>query len=317
MGAGAGRRHHAVHPHAAPTGWPTRTPAAGCPPRTGCWPPGRSSALGSMAYSLYLWHWPLLIFWLVYTGTASASDFLDGAGVLVVSGVLAWLTTKYVENPLRYRTAAADVGAVGERCRCAPGCAGRRSCSARWSTLLGVALTATSFTWREHVIVQTRQRQGADRPRHARLSRRPRAAQPRPGARSYRCGRPCWRPRTTSPRPPTDGCISDFDNVDVINCTYGDKSATRTIALAGGSHAEHWITALDLLGQHAPLQGGDLPEDGLPADHRAGSAGDGRQPALPQVPRLERPGDEQAHRRPPRLRLHHRRPGRGTSSPAT
>ena len=27
------------------------------------------------------------------------------------------------------------------------------------------------------------------------------------------------------------------------------KTATRTIALAGGSHAEHWITALDLLGR--------------------------------------------------------------------
>ena len=35
----------------------------------------------------------------------------------------------------------------------------------------------------------------------------------------------------------------------MINCTYGDKAATRTIALAGGSHAEHWITALDLFGQ--------------------------------------------------------------------
>jgi SGNH domain (fused to AT3 domains) len=46
-----------------------------------------------------------------------------------------------------------------------------------------------------------------------------------------------------------DGCISDFSNTALITCTYGDKTATRTIALAGGSHAEHWLTALDLLGR--------------------------------------------------------------------
>jgi SGNH domain (fused to AT3 domains) len=51
------------------------------------------------------------------------------------------------------------------------------------------------------------------------------------------------------PETTTDGCISDFNNISVINCTYGDDSATRTVALAGGSHAEHWITALDLLGR--------------------------------------------------------------------
>jgi SGNH domain (fused to AT3 domains) len=46
-----------------------------------------------------------------------------------------------------------------------------------------------------------------------------------------------------------DGCISDFVNPAVVNCTYGDPDATRTVALAGGSHAEHWLPALDLLGQ--------------------------------------------------------------------
>lgn len=46
-----------------------------------------------------------------------------------------------------------------------------------------------------------------------------------------------------------DGCISDFVNPAVVNCTYGDLTASRTIALAGGSHAEHWLPALDLLGQ--------------------------------------------------------------------
>ncbi len=54
--------------------------------------------------------------------------------------------------------------------------------------------------------------------------------------------------QTDYPPSTRDGCISDFKNTDVLKCSYGDTNATRTIALAGGSHAEHWLTALDLLG---------------------------------------------------------------------
>ncbi|WP_293222048.1 acyltransferase, partial [Mycolicibacterium sp.] len=58
--------------------------------------------LGAMAYSLYLWHWPLLIFWLAYTGGAHA-QFFDGLAILLISGVLAYLTMRFVEEPLRSR----------------------------------------------------------------------------------------------------------------------------------------------------------------------------------------------------------------------
>lgn len=100
-----------------------------------------------MAYSLYLWHWPLLIFYLSYTGHRRV-NFVEGAVILLVSGVLAWLTTKYVENPLRYRPASST--AVPLRARL------RRPTMALGSVvvLLAVALTATSFTWREHVVIE-------------------------------------------------------------------------------------------------------------------------------------------------------------------
>ncbi|MDO3637979.1 acyltransferase family protein [Mycolicibacterium arseniciresistens] len=200
-------------------------------------------ALGAMAYSLYLWHWPLLIFWLSYTGHQRAS-LLDGAGVLLVSGVLAWLTTRYIEEPLRYRAPAATSPAVPLRKRL------RRPTIVLGSVvaLLGVALTATSFTWREHVTVER-----ASGKELSGLS-----ARDYPGARALlnRAKVPKLPMRPTVleatkdlPATTNDGCISDFDNIGVINCTYGDKTATRTIALAGGSHAEHWVTALDLLGR--------------------------------------------------------------------
>ncbi|MBX7432880.1 acyltransferase [Mycobacterium sp. Y57] len=203
-------------------------------------------SLGAMAYSLYLWHWPLLIFYLVYTGNTRV-DFLEGSAILLVSGALAWLTTRYVEDPLRTRSAAtatAPVTSAPLRARL------RRPTIVLGSTvaLLGVALTATSFTWREHVTVLR-----ANGKELAGLS-----YSDYPGARALldhaRVPKLPMRPTVLEaeddlPISTTEGCISDFDNVSVINCTYGDKDADRTIALAGGSHAEHWITALDLLGR--------------------------------------------------------------------
>ncbi|MBB5160213.1 acyltransferase family protein [Mycobacterium sp. AZCC_0083] len=217
-------------------------------------------SLGAMAYSLYLWHWPLLIFWLAYSGHSEA-NFADGAGILLVSGVLAWLTTRYVENPLRYKASVSPVASL------APASAARPAAPKRAATiplrvrlrrptivlgsivtLLGVALTATSFTWREHMTIQR-----ANGKELAGLSSRD-----YPGARALinnaKVPKLPMRPTVLEakddlPESTTDGCIGDFDDVDVINCTYGDKTATRTIALAGGSHAEHWITALDLLGR--------------------------------------------------------------------
>jgi peptidoglycan/LPS O-acetylase OafA/YrhL len=202
-------------------------------------------SLGAMAYSLYLWHWPLLIFWLSYTGRPRV-NFGEGAIVLLISGVLAWLTTRYVETPLRYKSSPSvtRAPAVSLRVRL------RRPTIVLGSIvgLLGVALTATSFTWREHVTVQR-----ANGKELATLSVRD-----YPGATALlnhaKVPKLPMRPtvleaRDDLPETTTDGCISDFDNSDVINCTFGDKVATRTIALAGGSHAEHWITALNQLGQ--------------------------------------------------------------------
>ncbi|WP_246584985.1 acyltransferase family protein [[Mycobacterium] fortunisiensis] len=203
-------------------------------------------SLGSMAYSLYLWHWPLLIFWLSYSGHAQV-NFLEGATVLLISGVLAWFTTRYIEDPLRQQkikpaSVTAPQAPLRERLR--------RPTIVLGSIvgLLGVALTATSFTWREHVTVQR-----ANGKELSGLS-----ARDYPGARALinhaRVPKLPMRPTVLEakddlPASTTDGCISDFGNLDVINCTYGDKTAARTIAVAGGSHAEHWITALDLLGR--------------------------------------------------------------------
>lgn len=201
--------------------------------------------LGAMAYSLYLWHWPLLIFWLAYTGHEHA-NFGEGAAILLVSGVLAYLTMRFVEEPLRYRTpsSSAQVVKVSLWKRV------RRPTMALGSTvmLLGIALTATSFTWREHVAVA---RDSGNELSGLNLDDYPGAHALLDNARVPKLPmRPSvLEAKNDLPQSTTDGCISDFSNVGIINCTYGDQNATRTIALAGGSHAEHWLTALDVLGK--------------------------------------------------------------------
>jgi peptidoglycan/LPS O-acetylase OafA/YrhL len=202
--------------------------------------------LGAMAYSLYLWHWPLLIFWLAYTGHAHA-NVVEGTAVLLVSGLLAYLTNRYIEEPLRQRKQANPARettvALPWRTRL------RRPTIVLGSVvgLLGVTLTATAFTWREHVSVE--------RASGKELSALNSTDYPGARALTKHIRVPTLRMRPTvleaqTDYPPStrDGCISDFKNTDVLKCSYGDKNATRTIALAGGSHAEHWLTALDILG---------------------------------------------------------------------
>lgn len=200
--------------------------------------------LGSMAYALYLWHWPLLIFWLALTGGTHA-QFYDGLVILLLSGALAYLTMRFVEEPLRYgRRAAVFSDSTSRRDRL------RRPTVVGGTViaLLAVVLTTTSFAWRAHV--------AGERANGTELAGLP--ADSYPGARALldgvRVPQLPFRPTVLEaqddvPESTSDGCISDFDNVGIINCTYGDLSATRTIALAGGSHAEHWITALDILGK--------------------------------------------------------------------
>ncbi len=203
--------------------------------------------LGTMAYALYLWHWPLLIFWLSYSGHKHAG-FVEGAVLLVVSGVLAYLTNRLVEDPLRYRASSSKPAAPAPANPWPTRLARPTMALGSAIVLLGVTLTATSFTWRQHVTVL----------RSAGKELSVLNPQDYPGARALtehvRVPALPMRPTVLEvkqdlPVSTRDGCISDFVNPAVVTCTYGDVVADRTIALAGGSHAEHWLPALDLLGK--------------------------------------------------------------------
>lgn len=56
--------------------------------------------LGEMSYALYLWHWPVLVIYLAWRGRQEVG-VVGGTAIIALSLVLAYLTTRFVEKPLR------------------------------------------------------------------------------------------------------------------------------------------------------------------------------------------------------------------------
>jgi len=57
--------------------------------------------LGRISYSLYLWHWPLLVARNGHGLTLGGGSRLDSVAVMVVGIGLAWMTWRFVEQPFR------------------------------------------------------------------------------------------------------------------------------------------------------------------------------------------------------------------------
>jgi peptidoglycan/LPS O-acetylase OafA/YrhL len=180
--------------------------------------------LGKISYSLYLWHWPLLVLPLMFLERA-----LSGVEIVVAVAAaigVSWLSWRFVEQPFRY----------GER--------SRRATS--WSAIrIGVAgiLTVALFTQglaaglaAPAVVVQP---------------------SPSPSASPVASDGPITLPADLTPslesarddeeRLRGDGCLA-FERVTTPpTCEYGDKGSAITIALVGDSHASHWFPAIEAI----------------------------------------------------------------------
>lgn len=198
-------------------------------------------ALGAIAYALYLWHWPVLIFWLTHTDADSAG-LTDGTVVVIGAVALAGLTHWLIERPLRAAHSA----------RHAPAPATPLILT---SLLVAVALVVSlgAAGWRQYT--NTIRANGADLLHLSPVDY--------PGARALLDGLKApalpFRPTVLEasddlPASIVDECISDFGNAALIKCTYGNRKAQRAIAVAGGSHSEHWLTALNKIGQQHGFQ---------------------------------------------------------------
>ena len=203
--------------------------------------------LGSVAYSLYLWHWPLLIIVTVIGGYKTPPAWLGGL-VILVSLCLAHVTHTLVEDPLRQhrqRPRGDDdpVAAARASLRTLPGVA-RAVGGVLAAALFAVALAVQPY-WDKRV-------DSAEK-----------ALDPvnYPGARAIQGAQvPDVKPQPDPSLiagvfPPIglDDCMIFLpeapDAMPGPDCTYGDLEAETTIVLAGGSHIEPFIVPLDKLGK--------------------------------------------------------------------
>ena len=185
--------------------------------------------IGYLTYSLYLWHWPLLIVAREHFGGISVP-----VGLLIVafSIVPAWLTFRLVENPLRNspalsrdRRLAFSVGAN--------------------STLLGVASGLAL------IVVLTTQLSPAPAgaaPGAAALSSSP--THDTAAITQTAAGGITPDPLQATEDVPglyAEGCQVEVDSAEPVSCTYGSPDAATTIAVVGDSKAAQWVPAFELL----------------------------------------------------------------------
>ncbi|MFF5181058.1 acyltransferase family protein [Micromonospora sp. NPDC000316] len=204
---------------------------------------GPVRAVGAISYSLYLWHWPLLV---VAEARFGELTTVTGLAVAAFAVVPAALTYRFVENPIRHSTTleweparALQLGAL---------CTGV-------SLLAGLAFQFTvpqvSSPLPPTLAVPTVGGTGV-----------PVAAAPTVlGAAalggspaSSDAGRPVDRVGPFVPDPLVaskdgpdawrDGCHADQRSSAVRACQYGDPNGSFTVALAGDSHAAQWLPAL-------------------------------------------------------------------------
>ncbi len=194
-------------------------------------PPARF--LGDISYSVYLWHWPMIVLLPYVSG--GELGLLDKLTIIAATLVLSTLTKKYVED--RFRS---------------PG-AGWRA-----PTLRTVGLAAAGMA----VLVAGMSVQLAevDHREEASLSAVADALAdggPCVGANAMAPSRDCPVTRTGKVVPDPSIAINDISDVyardcresppyaGLRTCTYGDPNGKVDIAVVGNSHMIHWMPAID------------------------------------------------------------------------
>ncbi|MER8658214.1 acyltransferase family protein [Mesorhizobium sp. LNJC405B00] len=176
--------------------------------------------IGDRSYSIYLWHWPLITFFL---GQGFSLTFASGAGLIAVTVVLSDLSYRYVEQPCR-QSRGAWWKPLG------------------YGTIAVLACVAASEGLLHFVTTQRTDITLIGTPAY-------------PGPAALLTGAavpddvdllpPLARLRRDVSRLFSAGCQQNLKGAKPVGCVLGDPAGPKTIVLVGDSHAAQWGPALN------------------------------------------------------------------------
>ena len=175
--------------------------------------------IGGISYSLYLWHWPLIVLWSAWRGHPVGP--FSGPVIAVVAVLLSWLSKVWVEDKVRTANLLSGHG--------------WRSVSTALAAVVPVVLVslyiaAEPAPWDGHL--------GPNYPGAAALVSKTTKIKPAPVV-----------PQPTAISLPAywqQGCLVPVSSPAPKECAYGDTShPVLTVALVGDSMAGDWFTPLE------------------------------------------------------------------------
>lgn len=194
--------------------------------------------LGDISYSLYLWHWPVIIMLKAITGRD-----LDGVDMLVAAGIsvaLAFTSKMLIEDPTR------DASWLSTNLR---------------TFLFGIAISAATIAlaWTfkvqsvaRGVLAEIEVMAGVDvnHPGAAVLVNGTEQSQTYDVAAIPELG----SAKDDVPQAYADGCITGQRHTTLKTCSYGTVGAKRKVVLAGDSHAVQWLPTLAEIGKKSNFE---------------------------------------------------------------
>jgi peptidoglycan/LPS O-acetylase OafA/YrhL len=187
--------------------------------------------LGGISYSLYLWHWPIIV--LYHVGNDAGIGVRQGIAILALSIVVAHFSKRFIEDPIRESRPLRNH-------------AWRSFALGAGTALACTALATTLYARGTPSALDIEALPRTDYPGALALAPgfvlKPAPFRPTPLGAARDRGRVYGGHGTKR-------CIQDAEVTAAMECEYGPRDAAVTVALVGDSLAAHWDPAFELLAE--------------------------------------------------------------------